>query len=70
MCKATMPSRHLSRQHPILYQAKTDIQNKQYPNTNAVSGQWLVTRSTAPGEAVVAWQTVKATMEMHDDKDD
>jgi hypothetical protein len=55
MCKATMPSRHLSRQHSVRYQAKTDIHNKQTPNTNAVSGQRLATRGTAPGEAVVAW---------------
>jgi hypothetical protein len=70
MCKATVPLWHLSHQLPVLYQAKTDIHNKQSPNTNAVSGQWLATRSTAPGEAVVAWQSVKATMEMHDDKED
>jgi hypothetical protein len=39
MCKATLPSRHISYHVSILYQAKTAVKNKQLPNTEALSGQ-------------------------------
>lgn len=53
--------------YSFLYQAVTAIRNKQFPNTNDVSGQQLAAPSTGPGEAAVAWPKVQATMEMHDD---
>lgn len=68
MCKATLPSRHISYHVSILYQAKllyrqaaTKYKRCEWPAT---------THSAVPGEAVVAWQEIQATMEMYDDKED
>lgn len=63
MCKATLPSRHISRQRPYLYQAKAAVQNK--ADSKYKHCEWPAAALTAgPGEALVAWLNVPAAMEM------